>query len=66
MALVPQNFARVKKFLNMQLKQHHWKHKPKAKQSGDLAGIVTGLENSGSLVFNYCRVLQKSRKSIIF
>jgi hypothetical protein len=29
MAPVPKNFARVKKFLNMQLKQHHWKHKPK-------------------------------------
>jgi len=29
MAPVPQNYARVKKFLNMQLKQHHWKHRPK-------------------------------------
>jgi hypothetical protein len=29
MAPVPQNYARVKKFLNMQLKQHPWQHKPK-------------------------------------
>ena len=29
MAPVPQNYARVKKFLNMQLKQLPWQHKPK-------------------------------------
>jgi len=29
MAPVPQNYARVKKFLNMQLKQHPWQHRPK-------------------------------------
>ena len=29
MAPVPQNYARVKKFLNMQLKHHPWQHKPK-------------------------------------
>src|SRR5271157_5379253 len=29
MAPGPQNYARVKKFLNMQLKQHPWQHKPK-------------------------------------
>ena len=40
MAPVPQNYARVKKFLNMQLKSHPWQYKPKYLISFD--GCRTG------------------------